>query len=138
MGCILAVSLLVFALAYTSASSEEFWLNFQAMFGLWWPKYGGLQGVWSAGWEPVFRLPFIAGSIALSVALVVWPTRKNLGALLSGSCAIMLAIQFWHGHGGGLVMAWYLPLALLAIFRPNLEDYTAANKVRETRWLSRS
>ena len=138
MGCILAVSLLVVALAYTSASGEEFWLNFQAMFGLWWPKYGGLQGIWSAGWEPVFRLPFIAGSIALSVALVVWPTRKNLGALLSGSCAIMLAIQFWHGHGGGLVMAWYLPLALLAIFRPNLEDYTAVNKVRETRWLSRS
>ena len=35
------------------------------------------------------------------------------------------ATQFWHPRGGGLYMAWYLPLVLLTIFRPNLEDRVA-------------
>jgi hypothetical protein len=41
----------------------------------------------------------------------------------------MAAAQFWHGYGGGLYMAWYLPLVLLTIFRPNLEDRTAMTMV---------
>jgi hypothetical protein len=46
----------------------------------------------------------------------------------------MVATQFWHGYGGGLYMAWYLPLFLLTIFRPNLEDRVAAS-VLEKGWL---
>ena len=36
----------------------------------------------------------------------------------------MLAVQFWHGFGdgGGMYMAWYMPLLLMTVFRPNLED----------------
>ena len=37
----------------------------------------------------------------------------------------MVAAQFWHGYGGGLYIAWFLPLLLLTIFRPNLEDRVA-------------
>jgi hypothetical protein len=37
----------------------------------------------------------------------------------------MIAAQFWHGYGGGLYMGWFLPLLLLTIFRPNLQDRIA-------------
>jgi hypothetical protein len=45
----------------------------------------------------------------------------------------MVATQFWHGHGGGggLFMAWYLPLVLLTFFRPNLEDRVALSVLGE-------
>ena len=38
----------------------------------------------------------------------------------------MLATQFWHGNNGGIYLEWYLPLVLLTMFRPNLEDRLAA------------
>ena len=38
---------------------------------------------------------------------------------------MMVAAQFWHAYGGGLFIAWFLPLLLLTIFRPNLEDRVA-------------
>jgi len=44
----------------------------------------------------------------------------------------MVAVQFWHGFGGGLYMAWYLPLALLTFFRPNLEDRVALSVLSES------
>jgi hypothetical protein len=44
---------------------------------------------------------------------------------MSCSAALMVAAQFWHGFGGGLFVAWFLPLLLLTIFRPNLEDRVA-------------
>ena len=56
--------------------------------------------------------------------------EKNLGTLLSCSTAVMLATQFWHAHYGSLYMAWYLPLLILTIFRPNLEDRVALSAVR--------
>jgi hypothetical protein len=43
----------------------------------------------------------------------------------------MLATQFWLPDGGGLYMAWYLPLLLLTIFRPNLEDRVALSVLGE-------
>jgi hypothetical protein len=63
--------------------------------------------------------------------LAIWPAQKNFGTLLSYSAAVMLASQFWHAHLGGLYMAWYLPLLILTIFRPNLEDRVALATVRE-------
>ena len=60
--------------------------------------------------------------IGTSCTLAIWPAQKNLGTLISCSGAVMVATQFWHGFGGGLYMGWYLPLLLLTIFRPNLED----------------
>ena len=41
----------------------------------------------------------------------------------------MVAAQFWHGYGGGLYIAWFLPLLLLTIFRPNLQDRVATKVV---------
>ena len=47
--------------------------------------------------------------------------------------AVMVAVQFWHGYGGGLYIAWFLPLLLLTIFRPNLQDRIAIKVVRRGR-----
>lgn len=122
---------MVALLAYEAGSTSEWLEGLRSMFGLWLPRHNGLAGIWALGWEPVFRLPIIAASLAISGALAIWPSQKNLGSLLSGSCAVMISIQFWHGYGGGLSMAWYLPLALLCIFRPNLEDRVAILVLRE-------
>ena len=43
----------------------------------------------------------------------------------------MLGTQFWHLDRGGIYMAWHLPLLLLTIFRPNLEDRVAISTLGE-------
>ncbi len=97
--------------------------HLRQMFGLWIPRMKDLDGIWGGpGMNPEFRLPVLVGFILLSASFAFWPTRKNLGTLICGSAAIMLAAQFWHGYGGGLFMAWFLPLVLLTMFRPNLDD----------------
>ena len=95
------------------------------MFGIWIPRMGELEGIWGLGWEPSYRLPILALFVAMSLTLAIWPAQKNLGTLMSCSAAVMVATQFWHGYDGGTYMAWYLPLTLLTIFRPNLEDRVA-------------
>lgn len=130
IGCGTSLAILALMLWVTGSEGFDPIRGLREMFGLWLPRHSGLEGIWALGWEPVFRLPIIAGSVAIAGALALWPSRKNLGTLMSGSCAVMIGVQFWQGHGGGLSMAWFLPLALLAIFRPNLEEKTAAGGLR--------
>jgi hypothetical protein len=101
--------------------------NLQKMYGLVFPRMQpqDFEGVWGLGWSPHWRLPVIVAFMMLCTALIFWPAQKNLGTLLSCSAAVMVAAQFWHGFGGGLYVAWYLPLLLLTVFRPNLEDRVA-------------
>ena len=103
------------------------------MFGLKQVAMNGMDGIWGLGWYPVMRIPIIVLFVLLSLSFVVWPAQKNLATLLSCSAAIMAATQFWHGFGGGLYMAWFIPLALLTIFRPNLDYCIALEVVRPTR-----
>ena len=83
-------------------------------------------------WWPVYRYPILAAHVGLSLSIALWPAQKNLGTLISYSAAMMLGTQFWHAHSGGLALAWYLPLLLLTIFRPNLEDRVALAVVKLT------
>ncbi|MCC6512219.1 MAG: hypothetical protein IT423_24185, partial [Pirellulaceae bacterium] len=108
---------------------ENFWDDIRGMFGLWKPAMQNLSGIWGLGFDPMFRLPVLVAFILLSFSFVFWPPRKTLGTLMCGTAAIMLAAQFWHGYGGGLYMAWFLPCALLTIFRPNLDDRIATRIV---------
>jgi hypothetical protein len=108
--------------------SDDSWQSLRLMFGIVSPAMSGLDGVWKesiGGWSPFYRIPVLAAFMILAFSMILWPAQKNLGTLLSCSAAIMVACQLWHGYGGGTFMAWYLPLLLLTIFRPNLEDRVA-------------
>jgi hypothetical protein len=95
-------------------------------------------GLWQA-LDVTYRIPVMAVFAVLTLSLTLWPAQKNLGTLLSCTAAVMLGSQFWHLYEGGLYMAWFLPLLVLTIFRPNLEDRVASSAVIEGRgtWVGR-
>ncbi|MBQ6107698.1 MAG: hypothetical protein IJK97_05760, partial [Thermoguttaceae bacterium] len=76
-----------------------------------------------------YRLPVIATYMVLVFFLTFWPSQKNFGTLMSSSAALMAGAQFCHPFQGGTYMAWFLPLMILVIFRPNLENRTAARGI---------
>ncbi len=132
VGVASTLAVLVAALAFTSDSLASFWSQVQEMFG--WTSLApeNLEGFWGFGiLDPAYRYPVLVLLVAFCVSLAIWPAQKNLGTLMSCSAAVMLATQFWHPSGGGLYMAWYLPLILLTIFRPNLEDRVALSVLGE-------
>ncbi|HMC11731.1 MAG TPA: glycosyltransferase family 87 protein [Pirellulaceae bacterium] len=140
MGVVGSATVMICSLVFVSSDMLSFWLKVQQMFALWIPKTNvqELHGIWALGWDPWFRLPVIALCGVLAVGLAIWPSHKNLGTLLSCSAAVMVAVQFWHafGDGGGMYMAWYLPLLLMTVFRPNLEDRVALTVLGES-WFTR-
>ena len=128
-GVVLSLGLLVLALALVRSSPADFWEQVRLMFGWRNPLAIEPTGLWHF-YANVFRIPVMAGFFAICGGLALWPAHKNLGTLLSCSAAVMLATQFWHANQGGLAMDWYLPLLILTIFRPNLEDRIALSAVR--------
>ncbi len=130
-GTLATIGVSVLSLLLVSDGLPDFLGNVQTMFGIWWPKKFDLLGIWALGWDPTYRFPIIAAFVAISVGFALWPAQKNLGTLLSCSAAVMVGTQFWHGYGGGTYMAWFLPLTLLTIFRPNLEDRIALSVLGE-------
>jgi hypothetical protein len=134
-GVVAVLAVLLFVLF----SSSDVLQNVRLMFGLKAPQMTGLLGLWDerlGGWSTNYRIPVLAAFIVLASSMALWPAQKNLGTLLSCSAGVMVATQFWHGFGGGTYMAWYLPLLLLTIFRPNLEDRVALTVLAEG-WLPR-
>ncbi len=103
--------------------------HFPQMFSL---STENLQGFW-ASHSPYLRIPLVALFLALCFGMAIWPAQKNLGTLMSCSAAVMLGTQFWYPQGGLLFMNWYLPLLLLTVFRPNLENRMAVATFGE-RW----
>lgn len=135
-GVVLMLGVLVMTLAFTATDWQEFLDNLQQMFGLRDPSDAILKGIWQF-WNPVFRYPLLAAFVALAFSFVVWPFQKNLGTLISCTGAIMVAAQFWYAYDGGIFVGWFLPLLLLTVFRPNLEDHNALTKIAEGWWASR-
>ncbi len=76
-----------------------------------------------------WRIPLIGLFGVFCFGSAIWIPRKNLATLISCSAALMLGVQFWMGRQGGLYMSWYLPLVILTVFRPNLDDRTAVTAV---------
>jgi hypothetical protein len=135
-GVLTAMALMAGLLMFGADSVSEYFYLLRCMFGALPFRMQDLGGIWGLGWDPWFRVPMLAAFLVLSGSFALWPAQKNLGTLLSCSAAVMLGAQFWHGNGGGLYMAWYLPLLLLTIFRPNLEDRVALTVLGEG-WLPR-
>jgi hypothetical protein len=129
IGVVAMLGLLVAVLALVSSDMAMFLASLQQMFGVRGPRMGDLAGAWQF-WNPIYRIPILAAHVGLSLSMALWPAPKNLGTLLSYSAAVMLGTQFWHAHSGGLALAWYLPLLLLTVFRPNLEDRVAPAVVK--------
>jgi hypothetical protein len=137
LGVTAALGALVVGLWFTSPDAGAFLWQLRQMMGWILPNAVELEGFWALpGYDPVFRLPVLAGFIAMMATLAIWPTPKNLGTLMSCSAAVLLGSQFWKAHDGGLFMAWYLPVLLLVVFRPNLENRVAMN-VLGTEWFTR-
>jgi hypothetical protein len=133
IGVGVVMAALIIALALVPGGT--FFAQLRQMFGWTILSQKDLIGFWEYH-EPVFRIPVAAAFVALCGGLAVWPAQKNLGTLLSCSAAIMLAIQFWHPREGAMYMGWYVPLLVLTIFRPNLEDRLAISAVSEG-WIRR-
>ncbi len=129
LGVAAALAALVTLLAFLSPDVGAFVAQLGQMFGVRNPFTAPLSGFWHY-FEPEYRIPVVAAFVVLSLGLALWPAHKNLGTLLSCSAAVMLATQFWHADQGGLYMAWFLPLLILTVFRPNLEDRVALSAVR--------
>ncbi|QDT01303.1 hypothetical protein [Adhaeretor mobilis] len=131
-GMLVTLAVLVITQAATAESWGQFLIHVRLMFGIRLPIEEA-EGVWQF-WSFWYRMPILAAFVALAFSFTVWPMRKNLGSLICCSAALMLGAQFWHAQGGGLYIAWFLPLVLLAIFRPNLSDTIAARMVPEGWW----
>lgn len=135
IGFVSVLGLLVLTLGLASSNLEMFLDQMKMMFGFNSWSLVDVNGFWDLG-KSAYRIPVIALFAVICVALAIWPAHKNLGTLLSCSAAVMLGTQFWHSHDGGLYIAWYLPLLLLTVFRPNLEDRVALTVLAES-WLER-
>ncbi|MFM8890871.1 MAG: hypothetical protein ACKOTB_04460 [Planctomycetia bacterium] len=126
LGVAAALFALVFGLWFTSPDWAVFAEQLRQMFGWIFPNDVSLEGFWALPYnDPVFRLPVLAAFVAMISTLAIWPAPKNLGTLMSCTAAVLLGSQFWKAHNGGLFMAWFLPVLLLVIFRPNLENRVA-------------
>lgn len=139
IGATSMMALLIATLAFTSSSLQSFLGQLQQMTA--WASFrldeqsGQLHGFWSVN-EPAYRIPVMAAFVAVCAGFALWPAQKNLGTLLSCSAQVMLLAQFWLAPDGGLYAAWYLPLLLLTVFRPNLEDRVALSVLGEG-WFAR-
>jgi hypothetical protein len=127
------LAVMVVSLALTSANLDMFLAQVQTMFG--WTNFQtqDVGGFWDAELS-AYRLTVMTIFLVLSLSLALWPQPKNLGTLMSCSAALMLGTQFWIAKDGGLFMAWYLPLLVLTVFRPNLEDRIALTSLGDG-WL---
>ena len=129
---LVTLAAMVLLLGVGSESLAAFADQVRQMFG--WTSLWGehASGFWEY-YRTAYRYPIIAAFLGLCGSLALWPAQKNFGTLLSLSAAVMVAAQFWNPYQGGLCMAWYLPLLMLTIFRPNLEDRVALTAVQEGR-----
>ena len=93
------------------------------------------EGFWDIPGNSVYyyRIPVIVVYLGLLLFLTLWPAQKNIGTLMSSSAALMIGAQFCHPFQGGTYMAWFLPLVILVILRPNLEDRTAVRAIERHR-----
>jgi len=82
------------------------------------------DGFWTAD-DMFYRIPILAVFGVVCVGILFVPSHKHLATLIGGSALLMLGVQFFQLYQGGLYLSWYLPLLILTIFRPNLEDRTA-------------
>ncbi|MEK6237524.1 MAG: hypothetical protein N2C14_22685, partial [Planctomycetales bacterium] len=103
---------------------DPLWNHLPLAIG-WTPSGYDAPGVWGLLFDPAYRLPIAVAFGVLCCSFVAWPVRKNFGSLLSCSAAMMLGLQLWAPLVAVANLQWCLPLLLLTVFRPNLENHVA-------------
>jgi hypothetical protein len=94
------------------------------------------EGFWTASiWA--YRIPVFLVFLAFVVMTMFWPYPKNLAHVIALSAAVFVGTQWWCGDQGGMYVLWYMPLMLLLVFRPNLQDRAPPPIVVESDWLYR-
>ena len=134
----LAIALTIFLVFWLATSRQVQPLTEQLVDFVGIQYFNGLDadGFWADHSRLPYRIPIIAGFAAVCGSLALWPAQKHLGTLISCTALVMLGAQFWHPYQGGLYMGWYLPLLVLTVFRPNLEDRVALTAVPDL-WRTR-
>ena len=82
----------------------------------------------------VYRLPLFIAYTAFLIGFLFWPSPKHLGHLIALAAGLILGVQFWYADAGGIYVQWYLPLLILMILRPTLNDRVPKPLDRETDW----
>ena len=86
------------------------------------------DGFWTPD-DMFYRIPVLALFAVVCFGVLLIPSHKHLATLIGGSALLMIGVQFCQLYQGGLYLSWYLPLLILTVFRPNLEDRTARSVV---------
>jgi hypothetical protein len=79
---------------------------------------------WGHG-EPAYIIPVFVTYLVMLITLTAWPSRKSLAHLIPHSAALVIGTQFWYPSNGGIYVLWYLPLLLMAVFRPLMTNHFA-------------
>jgi hypothetical protein len=86
-------------------------------------KFGpenSLSGFWFYNSQQyAIRIPVFVCFVIMIVTMCL-RSKQTLESLVADSAAIVVGIQFWYTSRGGVYILWYLPLLLLAVFRPRL------------------
>jgi len=130
LAVLVVLGIMAASLTFMPSSLGSYMDQFRQTFGVWYVHTHDIRGFWEEA-PAQFRWPVMAAFVAMCGSMALWPAQKNLGSLLACSAAIMLGAQFWKAYEGGTFMAWYLPLLILTVFRPNLEDRVALSAISE-------
>jgi hypothetical protein len=95
------------------------------------------EGFWS-GVLWAYRIPVFVIFLAFVVLTMFWPSPKNLAHVIALCAATIISLQWWLAEQGGMYTLWYMPLMLLMVFRPNLNDRFAVPIDPQSDWLTRS
>lgn len=95
------------------------------------------EGFWT-GVHWAYRIPVFLLFLSFVLAMTFWPAPKNLAHVIALSAAVFIGLQWWCADQGGIYVLWYVPLLLLLVFRPNLQDRVALPIQADTDWLARS
>lgn len=130
-GRFLLAALLTGSLCLTATGIVLWWhgeleasLRAAFQYGAWQPWMvppPGTEGFWT-GVHWAYRIPLFIAFVAFWLITPFWPMPKNLAQVIALSAALFISVQFWYANQGGVYVLWYLPLLLLLVFRPNLEE----------------
>jgi hypothetical protein len=127
-------------IAFTLSCDEQLGqsVHLAMVSAAWQPwKVPDAEGFWT-GIPWAYRIPVFGLYFSFVITTMFWPSPKNLAHVIALSAALFIGLQFWCADQGGAYVLWYVPLLLLMIFRPNLQDRVAPPISPETDWLSRS